>query len=486
LLAALQSNMWYQQADEGILRFNPLGTYKSARAYTIQVKDPRLWVSANVAEGTEFSVLLLTAEADLDPACQPMPLPQALVVEFLDHVVTELAAVADLKGHDLLALAAAVEDAKKASNMVPFAWLGRAPAQSYEQTLCDSAARAQARLSSRLARFDKAYATLRDGALSNGHTPVLRILGTQGGVADALDLKPGKSPKKFSMSDDIDLIDLFQHQRRAAAESRAFDLLLSGNKVREFPAVVALTPDRLRWFYRLVRQSTAANSLHLIWRDTEHAIGSAISPTVPVEEIEMALEQFCAAFDRHLMAGIHPVVRSALALIEMIRIQPFPSDNARMVRLFFVAVSDSLGLWALPLPLALHRQRHALQTMLEGTAATGSPDELIDFILTTCEQAVVAGAEMLKVIGAEGSKLRSVLTQCGVSAEQATRTTLTLLTNVFVEVEHDTAYWDAALQEDAAVLHRLGLVDILRLGWRTYWSSPAARQQARFRPARQS
>jgi len=79
-----------------------------------------------------------------------------------------------------------------------------------------------------------------------------------------------------------------------------------------------------------------------------------------------------------------------------------------------------------------------------------------------------------------------LLTQCGIAPEEADRTSRVLLTNIFVRVEHDCDPWDAEFQEDAAILHRVGLIDHLRLGWKTYWSSPVARELATFRPWRQA
>ncbi len=156
-----------------------------------------------------------------------------------------------------------------------------------------------------------------------------------------------------------------------------------------------------------------------------------------------------------------------------------------MARLVFIALLDSMGFWALPLPLALHRQRHALASMLEGSAAIGTPDHLIAFMMTVCEEALAAGKLMLHDAMQERQRLHDALTRAGVPGDRAVCTTLELLANAFVNTRHDTDFWNAAFQEDAAELHRLGLIDRLRLGWKTYWSSPVARELAAFRPWRQ-
>ncbi|MBK8161384.1 MAG: Fic family protein [Rhodospirillaceae bacterium] len=447
LLAALRANMRYQKVEgTGILRFNPFGPYQSARAYAIQVEDPRLWMSETRSGNWESFVLLLTAEEQLDPACQPIPLPEDLVLEFLDRVVPELATIADLQGHDLLALAAAVDEARKAANQVPLSRLERPASNSYEENLCAVAALAQAQLGARLARFDGAYTNLRDDAVRQGMMPILRILGTQGAVADSLDLEASGRTAEYAMRDDLDLLRLFRHRRIAAGDCRALDIVLSGGWDHEVPASRMAKPDWLRWLFRLAEQRSGRDLSEFYWRNTQDAIGSDIPPAVKVDEISAAVGDFCTAFDRRLMGACHPVIRAALGLFEVTRIQPFPKDNARMARLVFIALLDSMGFWALPLPLALHRQRHALASMLEGSAEIGTPDHLIAFMMTVCEEALAAGKLMLHEAMQERQKLHDALTRAGVPSDRAVCTTLELLANAFVNTRHDTDFWNAAFQ----------------------------------------
>ncbi|WP_374650080.1 hypothetical protein [Dongia sp.] len=255
LLAALRPNMRYQKVEgTGILRFNPFGPYQSARAYAIQVEDPRLWMSETRSGNWESFVLLLTADEKLDPACQPIPLSEDLVLEFLDRIVPELATIADLQWHDLLALAAAVDEARKAANQVPLSRLERPASNSYEENLCVVAALAQAQLGARLAHFDGAYTNLRDDAVRQGMMPILRIHGTQGAVADSLDLEASGRRAEYAMRDDLDLLRLFRHRRIAAGNCRALDIVLSGGWDHEVPATRMAKPDWPRWLFRLAEQ----------------------------------------------------------------------------------------------------------------------------------------------------------------------------------------------------------------------------------------
>lgn len=452
------------------------GDRPGLHSFEVHVCDRRLAIGPSHMLDEPTLVLLVTSRGDQDVGRHPMPLPDDLVVEFIDATAAALSTLETLNGHDWLAFAEVLLVAKNAPNPCPLPHRYRDSATEHEARLCHAAARGQARLADRLAAFDRRFTALRNDILRAGMSPVVRSLSVQGAVADTLGPSQTGSSHCHELADPADCARIVRHLRHAFAA----DALLVCRST-DIARRQSLNPIDIQAVHvhadprRPARFATGGYRTHDIDWTCEYP------SDVPAAEVPAALDAFCAAFDQALLTRWHPVIRAGLGLYECLRISAHVEERRRIADLMCTMLMDEMELALAPIMLALHRRRHGLDNLLDGTLRMGSPDLLLDQIVTTAEDAIAAGRLMLDRLRPEYQRLLAALVAGGFEPNAADFMVLDLLSNVLVQVPQpgnvvppDPRRTDHMGER----LHALGMIDRVDFDSRDWWSSPVVRKVA--------
>lgn len=452
------------------------GDSSGPHSLEVYVCDRRLSIGPSYMIDEPRLVLLVTSRADRALRRHPTPLPDDLVVAFIDAMATALSTVETLNGHDWLAFGEVLVAAKVASNACPLPDRHRGSETDYEARLCDSAERAQHRLAERLTAFDRRFTALRNDLLRAGMAPVVRSLSLQGALADTLDLAPAASPHCYRLAHARDSARIVRHLAHAWAAEAALAFRVPAMGKRQ-----SFDPADIRVFHAYADPHRPARSAPSGYRTHDIDWACEFPSDVPPAEIPVALDAFCAAFDRALLTGWHPIIRAGLGMYEYLRISPQVEGRRRIADLILTMLADEMGLAIAPFMHSLHRHRQGLDNLLDGTLRMSSPDLLLDHLVTVAEDAIAAGRLMLQRLHPEYQRLLAALLSGGFDVGAAEFMVLDLLSNVLVRtleignVVPPDARSTARMGEH---LHCLGMVDRVDFDSRDWWSVPAVRKVA--------
>jgi hypothetical protein len=371
LIAAIQASTFVQH---GRFILQLLGSKDGFNAICGAVQDDRL---ALTDDDRLTFVLLITSESQPDTNYQPLALPDDLVSEQIDLLADALAAVDGVNGHDWMAFAEFLDAAKREPNRCPLPHRRRRPANDDEARLCRLAEEIEARHATRLQAFDKGLAAFRAQALRSGLTSSLRAHVTESDVDSGA----------------------HDERKRALAASVALNMSLLNSAQHEFGTQHCVHPQNLRSLFRHAAIDEAWRYDGCLWREGEPEADAGLSAALPAAHVDRAMDAFCAAFDRRLLARCHATVRAALGATEFFKIRPFPRLNDRVAELVFAALIDEVTAAPLPIMPAICRRRDEFAKAL--AAADGETAEFADVALRAVEDALAIGNEWLAALERE-------------------------------------------------------------------------------------
>ena len=106
---------------------------------------------------------------------------------------------------------------------------------------------------------------------------------------------------------------------------------------------------------------------------------------------------------------MHPLVWSAIAHLELIRINPFRRANRRVARIMFQALLYSAGWPVLPWPIGFERNHDEYLDAIAKSLATRSYRPIVEFVLGISESVLAAGRRMLDVLPGERARLEAAI-----------------------------------------------------------------------------
>jgi hypothetical protein len=217
-----------------------------------------------------------------------------------------------------------------------------------------------------------------------------------------------------------------------------------------------------------------------LWR-AEDFNGCEFPERVPAAGIEAALSRFVAAFDRQLLAGIDPVIRAALAMFHLLRIEPVGRRDRDAALLLFYTLLREAGLPPFPVLLAIHERYWELANVMVDALERDVPDGLVEVMIDVVGRAYTIGIGMADQLARERQTLMDSLTNGGFAAESSEKAVSILLSTTLIRIWSSSEFAppeEAELRPHAEHLHRDCLIDIIEIGRTRWWSSPFARDLA--------
>ena len=153
---------------------------------------------------------------------------------------------------------------------------------------------------------------------------------------------------------------------------------------------------------------------HNPWRDEDSAdleLGApgAFRSPVPARSVIPAVDRWVDEFDRRRWVGVHPLVWSAIAHLELIRINPFRRANRRVARIMFQTLLYSAGWPVLPWPIGFERSHEEYLDAIGKSLATRSHRPIVEFVLGISESVLATGRRMLDVLPGERARLETAI-----------------------------------------------------------------------------
>lgn len=369
-----------------------------------------------------YALLLTSAGAAALPAV-PQPLQDSLLLHILDEAEAALHGLPDLTGHEQLAISAAFERAREAKPAAP-SRRRRAPASPYESALLETAAQLQGTIAPAMAGIDRKLASYKASVQASGlEAAVLRLgLQTDLGLRLRLDrsgrtLVPclaGQTRRcglEGLLRTTHNQLDTFQHMAETIHDAEVADSNW-------------LQPETLMMLHAGLLSGLPGQERAGRLRSGEMRIRSPLDGHVtvlelPGPEVEEAFAGFAAVFDAVLWREVHPVIRTALAHLEFVRVHPFSDGNGRLARLLLHALLLEAGVPALPLEAAFTWNRSAYITQVTRAVQQGDPLPFVQFVLKAIDKAIPAGRHMVRVLKPHCDEIRESFRALGASGRLA-------------------------------------------------------------------
>lgn len=370
-----------------------------------------------------YALLLTSAGPTAWPAL-PQPLEESLVLHLLSEVEAVLLDFPGLTGHERLAIGAAFGLAR-AGKPAARSLRRRAPANPYESALLETAAQIHDIIAPAMPRLDRKLASWQASLQASGLAAAVLRLGLQADLGMRLRLE--RSGHSF-------LPRLAGRTRRCGLAGL---LRTTHNQLQTFQemaeAIHAASVDDTSWLRTETLLGLHAALLAGLpgeeragrLRTGEMRIRSPLDGHVtvlelPGQEVEQAFAAFTAAFDAALWRDIHPIVRVAMAHMELVRIHPFSDGNGRLARLLLQAPLHENGLPALPLEAAFTWNRAAYIACVARAVQQGHPLPFVHHLLKAMDQSIRAGRHMARVMRPHCRKVRESFRALGASGRLAT------------------------------------------------------------------
>jgi hypothetical protein len=431
-------------------------------------------------------VLVLTSDPKPHDQFTPRPLPHHMVTPLIDALAEQAGTC--LTGHAWMELAAILERAKTMPNDLPLVVMRRAPRSRFERKLVETAWRLQGRWSSVLQPLQRGIAEYGADLLRTNVGSLVDSLSTEGGVVDYLNLSPGEVPGLWRITSD----DPAMHHAIATEIEKARRIRNTNWWVASAlcPYSIVRRAD-LSLFY--VRELYRAGFAHPgtdydapLWR-REDFNGCEFPERVPAAGIEAALSRFVGAFDRQLLAGTDPVIRAALAMFHLLRIEPVGRRDRDAALLLFYTLLREAGLPPMPVLLVMHERYWQLANVMVGALERDQPDGLVEIMIDVVRAAHANGVRMADQLARERQTLIDSLGKGGFAAESSGKAVGILLSTALIRIWSSSEFappGEAELAPYADHLHKDGLIDVIEIGGRHWWSSPFTRDLAATRASR--
>lgn len=476
LIAAINA-----RADQplGEASFHLLGSMNGFDEVCIHLGDPRLVFSTSAQGARRTFALLLTSRHDADPGYQPVPLPDDLAGEMIDRLVQALPDFPGLEGHQYMELAELCAAAKTAPNRAPLRQTQRAPRAEYEERLHAQSMTLQDRLAPQLDAFDRELEGFRARALCSGLAATIRSLATEGPVIDALNLKhvaphryqlaPGRAAQR----------KLLACRRRAAVDRLTLEAARARSSPCEFGGVMPCSSQAV---YMGLARGAGADQYRengaVYWRTGAPKREPGLPRAVPADTLFRARCELDSAFDRHLLASVHPLVRTVLFAAELARLQLLERNNGLFIELMVATMIEVETAAPLPVMLALHRRRKEFRAALSAAGEHGQIEALLATLIDLALDAIDIGDRLIREIAPLFKSIADALGANGLAPLEAAAAARAVFGMVLVEHDGGTLPTERSLAIAAAVRQARddGLIDAIELGGGTIWSPEATRR----------
>lgn len=469
--------------DRPVITLEPLIRESECRVLMVAFNDRWLTWDRWPAHGEPVFVLLLTSDLAPHESFTPRPLPDHMVRSAVDALAEQ--AGSWLTGHAWMELVALLERAKTEPNGLPLVEARRAPRSRFERKLVETAMHLQKRWSPLLLPLQADIAAYGTGLFRSNVGPLVESLSTEGRVADQLSLTPGDRPGLWRLASD----DPARYQALATEIEKARRMRSTNWWVASALCPYSASPrERLSSFH--VRELYRCGFAHPgtdydapLWR-REDFKGCEFPVRVPAAGIEAALSRFVAAFDRQLLAGISPIIMSALAMFHLLRIQPVGRRDRDAALLLVYTLLREAGLPPLPVLLIIHERYWQLASAMVDALDRDRPDDLAEVMIDVVRTALPLGIRMTNQLSLERHALSESLRSAGFDVYGTERAVSVLLSKPLARVwisPEIAPPEEAELFPHAGHLHEEGLIDIIEINGRRWWSSPLARDLAAWR-----
>jgi hypothetical protein len=422
-------------------------------------------------------VLVISREPNPDPRFRPLPLPDDIVHVILDHFgCAVFATVGDLSGHDALEFAEAVDAAR--SGAVIWPTLHREPANGYEADLVRAATDVEAIFLRQLTQLDARHVALRDAAIRHQLVEPIRSLSLSGLLADALHVGIGVGRESPYALSEGHVRAAMEGLNQAEADGDIYTQSMMRHMRRHDRTGIELWPFRLIELFDAALSREAEHSRRQLWRN--HACSQRFGIRLPVAaaDIEKALLRLAAAFDAALLGDVHPVIRAALAMYELLRIEPGVGENERVAGYVFASMLDAGGYFALPLPLMLHRRRDHIIDAFGATCRLDRPHTFIAEIVFLYERAIEVGERMISQLLPWRDQIVAYLARDRVPADQVGKLADGLASEPLIERVRLSSIDGDNWRDLGPSLHAGGFLERLEIGGETWWSPILPRKLA--------
>ena len=141
----------------------------------------------------------------------------------------------------------------------------------------------------------------------------------------------------------------------------------------------------------------------------DHRSGSIVAKGTAPGELPNALDAWSRAFKPEAMAGIHPLVRSGLAHLELARIHPFPDGNGRTARVLIAGMHAEDGLPALPFPIEFERHRGAYLAEITDSLIADDPRRYLRWHVGAMREAIETAYDLDRKLAALTGRMSQAL-----------------------------------------------------------------------------
>jgi hypothetical protein len=190
-----------------------------------------------------------------------------------------------------------------------------------------------------------------------------------------------------------------------------------------------------------------------------------------------AMHHLATACDRQLLGDRNPIVRSALLAYVLMRVRPFGSSDRRVSELLLNLLLRQMDVPPIPLLLMAHRNRVNMTAALRTALMHRRPDTFVEAAIRLVMDALAGGKAMIEPLQREHRLLVDALTEAKFDRADASTAATVLLSNLLVPwtIDEGERQDPDCIEAQARHLHALGLIDVIRAGRRSWWSSPTAR-----------
>lgn len=467
----------------GMCRLSPddpgLSIETQGRTVCIVSLDPRLAWDHRPPYGHRTLALALVPNDENDFSDEPQRLPDDLVVPVIDVVAAH--AMPHLTGHDGVEFGALLDVAKRAPNAPPGPKGARLPRTRFERRLCEAALQLERQWSKVLEDLDHYLASYGEQLHRCGLGPIITGLATEAPVVDLLALAPDISPSCYQQVNrptgwHLAIAEAMResHAARHATWWTMMELKSAGTYPRG-----DVTQDTFEELFRFGAASPIPEWGQRLWRRNE--IADADHPAlVPACGVASAMLHLTTACDRRLLGHRHAAVRAALIVYAFMRVRPFGSSDRRAAELVFNLLLRQSDVPPLPLLMATHRKTLDMTAALQSAAMRRRPDVFVEAAISLVTEALAIGQRMIEPMQHEHWRLLAALIEAGFDKAAAADAAAALLSNVLTPVIRDGIELQnvECIERQARHLHAIGLVDIVRAGRNSWWSSALARALA--------
>lgn len=369
-----------------------------------------------------YALLLTSARPAAWPTA-PQALEESLVLHLLNEAEAVLLELPGLTGHERLVIAAAFEQAREAGPC-PGPSRRRRQATSEVSAQLETAARIQGTIAPAMARLDRKLASWQASLRASGLEAAVLRLGLQAELGTGLELDMSGRAWVPRLAHETrrcglgglfhttqNLLDTFQRMAEAIHEGS-----VTGTNWLQTETLAHLHAGLLAG---LPGQERAGRLRTQEMRIRSPFDGHVTVLDLPGPEVAGAFAGFTDAFDAALWRDIHPIVRAAMAHVEVVRIHPFRDGNGRMARLLLQALLHEDGVSALPLEAVFTWNRAAYVAHVTRAVRQRDPLPFVQFVLRAIDTAIPAGRHMVRILKPHCDEIRDSFLASGASGRLA-------------------------------------------------------------------